>query len=245
MTVDLPNPGAPRLFESELRGIAQDAVDLFGDAADPVEVLSWVGRRVGKSRVAVSVSFSDGVLSYFAAQALPGVDVLFVDTYYHFAETLGVRDAVAATLPVNVRTLTPEQTVEQQDAQYGKDLWRTAPDLCCALRKVAPLAHALRDKDVWVTGLRRSDHAGRADVPLVAYDHVHQVVKVNPLVAYSDAQIADAVAEFGIVENPLREVGYRSIGCEPCTRPVAAGEDDRAGRWSGTAKTECGLHFRI
>ena len=233
----------PRRSEEELRQIVEQGKQIFGDEAEPLELLLWFGKRLGVERLAVAVSFSDGVMAYLAAKAVPGVDLLFADTGYHFAETLGLRDAVASTQPVNVRSLQPELTKEQQDEEFGVELWRTDPDKCCAMRKTAPMNDALRDYEAWATGLRRNDHDGRANTPLIEWDERHHMIKLNPIAAYSDEQIDACIADYGIMENPLRQLGYRSIGCEPCTRPVADGASDRSGRWVGRNKVECGLHI--
>ena len=174
---------------------------------------------------------ADGVLSHVAGQAIPGVDVLFLDTGYHFPETLGTRDAVDAVYPVNVRTITPELLVHEHEADYGR-LYETDPDICCAIRKVWPLER----------GVRRAESSARAHTPVVAWDARRGKVKVSPLARWTDEQVDAYVAEHGVLVNPLREIGYTSIGCAPCTRPVKEGEDPRAGRWAGSGKTECGLH---
>lgn len=233
----------PRRPESELRAVLAEATARFGDDSDPVEVLRWFGETLGTPRIAVAVSFSDGVMACLADRALPGVDLLFGDTGYHFAETLGFRDYVAGHYDVNVRSVRPELSVAEQDQRYGQDLWQRDPDLCCAMRKTAPLDAALRGYDAWVTGLRRTDHEGRARTPLIDWDQRHSMIKVNPIAALSEAQIDACIEEYGILANPLRQIGYRSIGCEPCTRPVAEHEDERSGRWSGRSKVECGLHL--
>ncbi|MEI2715866.1 MAG: phosphoadenylyl-sulfate reductase [Candidatus Nanopelagicales bacterium] len=233
----------PQRSEQELQSLIGEARFLFDDSTDPVGLLSWFGVRLGVGRIAVAVSFSDGVMACLGAKALPGVDLLFADTGYHFAETLGLRDAIAAVHPVNVRSLRPDLTVAEQDHRYGEDLWQRDPDLCCAMRKTAPMANALRNYDAWATGLRRSDHSGRADTPLVEWDDKHGIVKINPLAAFTDDMIDACIEKYQIMHNPLRELGYRSIGCSPCTRPVTDGGDARSGRWQGRAKVECGLHL--
>lgn len=233
----------PRRSVQELQAIVTDAQGIFGEQAEPLDLMLWFGRRLGVERIAVAASFSDGVMAYLASQALPGVDVLFGDTGYHFVETLGLRDAVDATQPVNVRSLPPELSVAEQDEAYGKDLWKTDPDKCCAMRKTAPMDQALQKYEAWATGLRRHDHAGRAKTPLIQWDERHQMIKLNPIAAFTDEHVDACVADYQIMENPLKELGYRSIGCEPCTQPVAEGQDDRAGRWAGQRKVECGLHI--
>jgi len=242
MTVDVTVARARRPQE-QLRDILADGQSRFGDDADPLELLRWFGSALGVDAIAVAVSFSDGVMACLGAKALPGVDLLFAETGYHFAETLGLRDAVAAMYPVRVRSLRPDLTVAEQDHRYGERLWERDPDACCAMRKTAPMDAALRGYDAWATGLRRSDHAGRAETPLLAWDEKHAMIKINPIAAFTDEDLDACIAEHSIMENPLRQIGYRSIGCSPCTRPVTDGEGERSGRWAGRTKVECGLHL--
>jgi phosphoadenosine phosphosulfate reductase len=204
------------------------------------EIVRWAAGTFG-DRFVVTASMSDGVLSHVAGRAVPGITVLFLDTGYHFAETIGTRDAVAATYPVNVQTVTHPLRVPEHEAEYGR-LYEIDPDLCCAIRKIWPLDRALRPYDAWASGVRRAELASRASTPVVGWDAKRRKVKVNPLATWTDEQTADYVAEHDILVNPLRQIGYTSIGCAPCTRPVAPGEDSRSGRWSGQAKVECGIH---
>ena len=145
-------------------------------------------------------------------------------------------------MPVNLINLTPVQSVAEQDAAYGKDLYERDPDLCCALRKVQPLADGLAAYDAWATGLRRAETHNRVIAPVVGWDEKKQKVKVSPLARWSDEDVEKYIAENGILVNPLQYDGYPSIGCWPCTRRVAPGEDAARGRWAGTNKTECGIH---
>jgi phosphoadenosine phosphosulfate reductase len=208
----------------------------------PAEVIiEWAVATFGE-RFCITSSMGDAVLAHVAARVAPGIDVVFLDTGYHFVETIGTRDAVEATLPVNVRTITPELTVAEQDATYGKDLFARDPDLCCALRKVAPLQKSLEQYDAWATGLRRAETRDRVIAPVVGWDENKKKVKVSPLARWSDDDVDRYIAEHGVLVNPLQYDGYPSIGCFPCTRRVAPGEDSRAGRWAGTSKTECGIH---
>jgi phosphoadenosine phosphosulfate reductase len=208
----------------------------------PAEViLEWAVATFG-ARFCVTSSMADAVLTHLASQVAPGIDVVFLDTGYHFAETIGTRDAVEATLPVNLITITPVQSVAEQDAAYGKDLFARDPDLCCALRKVKPLEDALAGYDAWATGLRRAETRNRVIAPVIGWDDKKGKVKVSPLARWSDEQVERYVAENGVLVNPLAYDGYPSIGCWPCTRRVAPGEDPRSGRWAGTGKTECGIH---
>lgn len=227
---------------TDLEALATEAGrDLEG--ADATDIVRWAADAFG-ARFAVASSMQDTVLLHLVQSVIPEVDVLFLDTGYHFAETIETRDRVAARYPrLQVRNLTPRQTVAQQDADYGKDLFATDPDLCCALRKTHPLDEALDDYDAWATGLRRVESATRANTPVVSFDPRRDKVNVAPLALWTDEQVEAYAAEHDLISNPLLTQGYPSIGCAPCTRRVAAGEDPRAGRWSGTDKTECGIHL--
>ncbi|HTZ45211.1 MAG TPA: phosphoadenylyl-sulfate reductase [Jatrophihabitans sp.] len=211
------------------------------EEATALEILGWAAEQFG-DEWCVASSMADAVLPHLASRVRPGVDVLFSDTGYHFAETIGMRDAVAATLPVTVRTLLPRRTVAEQDAERGPRLHARNPNLCCALRKVEPLDRALERYRAWATGLRRADSATRAGTRVVEWDAKRGVIKLNPIATWTDAQVDDYIAEHGILVNPLLSDGYGSIGCAPCTRRLRSGEDTRDGRWAGTGKSECGLH---
>ena len=224
----------------ELRRIAiRAAGELDGAPADAV--LDWAAAEFGE-RFAVATSMQDAVLTHLASRSLPGVDVLFLDTGYHFEETLQTRDAVASTYDVALRTLEPSQSVAEQDATYGANLFERDPDLCCALRKTHPLDEALDGYEAWATGVRRSEAITRRDTPVVSFDERRERIKVAPIVAWSDADVEAYIAEHAIVTNPLLTQGYPSIGCATCTRRVAPGEDARAGRWAGRDKVECGIN---
>ena len=203
--------------------------------------LRWARNKFG-DHLAVASSMGDEVLVHLASRAAPGVDVIFLDTGYHFAETIGTRDAVQATHDVTVRTLLPLMTLDEQAQEHGADLFARDPDRCCAIRKVEPLERGLADYAAWATGMRREDAPTRADIDVVGWDTKRTMVKLNPLAAWTQVDLDGYVEEQGVLMNPLRQIGYRSIGCSPCTRPVAEGEDPRAGRWAGTGKIECGLH---
>lgn len=208
----------------------------------PAEVIvEWAAATFGE-RFCVTSSMGDAALAHLVSKVVPGVDVLFLDTGYHFIETVGTRDAVQATMPLNLISITPVQSVAEQDATYGKDLYKTDPDLCCALRKVQPLAARLENYDAWATGLRRAETHNRVIAPVIGWDAKKGKVKVSPLARWSDEQMERYIAENGVLVNPLVYDGYPSIGCAPCTRRVAPGEDPRSGRWAGTNKTECGIH---
>ena len=211
------------------------------ELAPAEDIIEWAAATFGK-RFAITSSMSDAVLADVASKVVPGIDVVFLDTGYHFVETIGTRDAVAATSEVNLLSITPVQSVAEQDAEHGADLYKTDPDLCCALRKVKPLADALSRYDAWATGLRRAETHNRVIAPVIGWDAKKGKVKVSPLARWSDEQVATYIAENGVLVNPLVYDGYPSIGCAPCPRRVAPGDDARSGRWAGTTKTECGIH---
>lgn len=205
------------------------------------QILAWAAETYGEGLIVAS-NMQDAVLVKLGADARPGVDVLFLETGYHFAETLGTRDAVAQVYGVTIVEAHPEETVAEQDATWGKDLFATDPGQCCNLRKVVPLKETLARYDAWATGVRRVEAPTRATTPLVTWDERHGLVKVNPIAHWTDAQMDAYIAEHAVLVNPLVGEGYPSIGCQPCTAKPAPGADPRSGRWAGFTKTECGLH---
>ena len=226
--------------ETDLRALAErGAVELADASAE--ELLRWVDENFSGHYVVAS-NMQDAVLVEMAAKVRPGVDVLFLDTGYHFAETIGTRDAVEAVYGVNVVNVTPEQTVADQDRLVGKDLFASDAARCCNLRKVQPLSKALKGYSAWVTGIRRVEAPTRANAPLISFDEAFGLVKINPIAAWSDEDMQEYIEANGILVNPLVDEGYPSIGCAPCTQKPAEGADPRSGRWAGLAKTECGLH---
>jgi phosphoadenosine phosphosulfate reductase len=226
--------------ESDLIELAErGAAELDGASAE--ELLAWTDEHFG-GRYVVASNMQDAVLVDLAAKVRPGVDVLFLDTGYHFVETIGTRDAVEAVYDVNVVNVTAENSVAKQDELFGKDLFAREPNECCRMRKVEPLGKALRGYSAWVTGIRRVEAPTRANAPLISWDKAFGLVKINPLAAWSDDDMQDYVDTNGILVNPLVYEGYPSIGCAPCTAKPIEGADPRSGRWQGLAKTECGLH---
>lgn len=246
MTVAL----APRIAEKrtadELRALAERGNTELGSLTDheasAAEVVAWVARNFSMTSAAVACSMADAALPHLVAEQLPGVDVLFLDTGYHFTETYATRDEVQRALDVRIVDVLPEQTVAEQDAEFGAELFARDPGLCCARRKVAPLQDALGGYEVWFTGVRRDEAPTRTNTPLVTWDERNGLVKVNPVAAWSFDDVLAHAAAHRVPVNLLVGFGYPSIGCQPCTNPVAAGEDPRSGRWAGLSKTECGLH---
>lgn len=236
--------------EDKLRELAKrGAAEL--DGASATDLLRWTDEHFGgvngsRGRATcnylVASNMQDAVLIELAAKVRPGVPVIFLDTGYHFAETIGTRDAIEATYDVRILNITPEHTVAEQDQLLGKDLFASDPNTCCRLRKVVPLTNALRGYGAWVTGLRRVEAPTRANAPLISYDEQFHLVKVNPLAAWTDQDMADYIAKNNVLVNPLVDEGYPSVGCAPCTAKPSEGADPRSGRWQGRAKVECGLH---
>ena len=226
--------------EAQLRELAErGAAELDGATAE--ELLAWTDRTFPGSWAAAS-NMQDAVLVDLAAKARPGVDILFLDTGYHFPETIGTRDAVAATYDIHLVNIVPEQTVAEHEAEHGPNLCARNAGLQGRLRKVEPLRKALLGYSAWVTGIRRVESWTRAKAPLISFDEQFGLVKVNPIAAWSDEDMEAYIKANAILVNPLLEEGYTSIGCAPCTSKPAPGADKRSGRWAGSNHTECGLH---
>ena len=219
--------------------VADAAASLDGAPAE--EVIRWAARTFGE-RLCITSSMTDAVIIDLASRQVPGIDVLFLDTGYHFPETVGTRDAVKAVYPVSLISVTPATTVDEQDAELGPRLYARNPDLCCYLRKVVPLEQALGPYDAWITGVRREETDARTSTRVVQWDARRQMVKVNPIVEWTQQDVDDYITANGVLVNPLIYDGYPSIGCRPCTARVAPGADPRSGRWVGTGKSECGIH---
>jgi phosphoadenosine phosphosulfate reductase len=228
------------MTEIDLRELAErGAADLAGANAD--DLLAWTDANFGGNYVVAS-NMQDAVLVDLAAKVRPGVDVLFLDTGYHFVETIGTRDAVEAVYDIHILNVTPENSVAKQDELFGKDLFAREPNECCRMRKVEPLSKALRGYVAWVTGIRRVEAPTRANAPLISFDRAFGLVKINPLAAWTDEDVQNYIEANDVLVNPLVHEGYPSIGCAPCTAKPVEGADPRSGRWQGLSKTECGLH---
>jgi phosphoadenosine phosphosulfate reductase len=223
----------------------EDIVDSAAQAlenATALEIIQWAAATFG-DRICLTSSMSDAALIHLVSKVKPGIDVLFVDTGYHFAETIGTRDAVEAVYPVNVINVTPSRTVAEQEAALGPRLYGRNPDLCCHLRKVEPLGRALEGYMAWFSGIRRDETTSRKNMKVVSWDRKRGMVKVNPILNWTEDDVQNYMSDNGVLVNPLHYDGYPSIGCEPCTSRVAPGADPRSGRWAGMGKTECGIHI--
>jgi phosphoadenosine phosphosulfate reductase len=213
--------------------------------SSPQDILRWAVGVYGED-LTLSVSFGNPegmVLLDMLSRITDKAQVFTLDTGFLFEETVRFREEAMRRYPLPFKVLTPELTVEEQVARWGPELYSCAPDLCCEVRKIEPQRRFLRDYGAWVTGIRRDQTEQRAGTPVVDFDGYFGVAKIAPLAAWSVDEIDEYVRRHDVPLNPLLSMGYRSIGCEPCTRPVAPGEDARAGRWPGMDKTECGLHF--
>jgi len=242
----------PDFTEEQLRALAlHGATELEGASA--ADILRWTDEHFGghdgvgtsaTCKWVVACNMQEALTVSLASDIRPGVPVLFLDTGYHFAETLGTRDAVAAVYDIHLLNITPQQTVQEQDELMGKDLFARDPNECCRLRKVVPLREVLSGYSAWVTGLRRVESLSRATAPLISFDELFGLVKVNPMATWTDDDVQEYIEQENVLVNPLVEEGYPSIGCAPCTVKPADGHDPRSGRWQGRNKTECGLHGR-
>ncbi len=237
--------GAPatdeRRSSDELEVLARYAATDLSGASAP-EIIRWAADVFGK-RVVLSQSMANTVLAHLVNEVAPEIDVIFLDTGYHFEQTLATRDQLRSRTRLNIIDVRAPQSREEQEAALGADLFKTNPDLCCKLRKVLPMEEKLKDYDAWMTGMRHATALHRKERQVVEYDAERQVVKVAPMLHWSEAQVLQYTLENDVIVNPLMYDGYPSIGCAPCTKRVAPGDDPRAGRWSGTGKTECGLHI--
>ena len=197
-------------------------------------------------RVAIASSFGaeDVVLIHLAAQTGRDFRVFTLDTDFLFPETYALIGNTEHYYHIKVERARPRLTPEEQAQEFGAALWRREPDQCCNLRKVKPLIHKLSELDAWVTGIRRDQAPTRANARKLGWDAKFGLVKINPLADWRWEQVWDYIQAHNVPYNPLHDQNYPSIGCTHCTRPVQAGEDPRAGRWSGFQKTECGLHAK-
>jgi phosphoadenosine phosphosulfate reductase len=233
--------GVPADEVEYYEALALDAGKRF--ESEPAEaVLTWAAETFG-DKFCITASMADALLIDLASKAQPGVNVVFLDTGYHFAETLQTRDRVEQRYNIALHSILPKQTVAEQDATFGPKLHDRDPDACCSLRKVEPLRRTLNGYYAWASGIRRDEAESRRNSGVVEWDRKRSMVKVNPIATWTQEQVDEYVMANDVEVNPLVYDGFPSIGCGPCTRRVQAGEDARAGRWSNRGKTECGLHL--
>ncbi len=218
------------------------------DSAPVLETLSWIWKRFG-TRAAIGTSFQGAglVMIDHALRAGIRLPVFTLDTGLLFPETYELKEKLEKHWGIEIEAVKPEISVEQQHADFGQDLWKKAPDACCTIRKVEPLKKKFSEIAVWITGLRRQQSEGREKTRIFELYHFDvlrdlYILKSNPMANWGREAVWDYLKENGIPYNPLHNRGYRSIGCWPCTRPTAEGENERAGRWTGFDKSECGIH---
>ena len=231
------------LNPSEVRSLSAEF-----ESASPTEILHWVFEQFG-TRAAIGTSFQGAglVTIHHAVVAGIAVPVFTIDTGLLFAETLELKRRLEKFFGITIESLVPELTVEEQSREIAPQLWKVNPDLGCTIRKVEPLQKKLGSTDAWITGLRRDQSAGRARtqvLELYEFDRLRgrNILKINPVASWSREQVWDYLRLHKIPYNALVDRGFRSIGCFPCTSPVFGGQDDRAGRWTGFDKKECGIH---
>ena len=217
------------------------------DVDDPRTILKWSAATIDRLAVATSFQSSGLVILHMMREIRGDTPVLFLNTGFHFPETLEFRSRITEMWDLKLVELRGEHgSAEKQAEIYGPELYKTDPTKCCAINKVEPLQRALEEYDGWISGLRRDQSPLRADTPVVEAQLLpsgNEVMKIHPLAHWTKQQVADYVTEHEIPTHPLFEKGFASIGCWPCTRAIKAGEDERAGRWEGLSKTECGIHM--
>jgi phosphoadenosine phosphosulfate reductase len=223
------------------------ALNIAFEDVHPREILSWALEKAGLQRIALASAFqADGtVVMHLATRIRPDIPIMFLETGYQFAETLAFKQQITERLSLNVMDLYGEYTVERQAKEFGARLYEREPEKCCDLNKVQPMFEALRDLDAWITAFRRDSSPTRANAPFVEQYELepgNSIVKVNPMASWSRAQVWQYLKEHDLPHNPLYDLGYASIGCAPCTRMRFADEPERAGRWAGLSKWECGIH---
>ena len=208
------------------------------------DILQWTADRFGtRATFATGFGVEGCVLISFIGEARLPIDIFTLDTGLLFPETYELWRTLETRYDVRIRAVRPELTVDEQERAYGAALWARDPDRCCELRKVAPLRAALHWFDAWVTAIRRDQTLERAQAQILEVDRKFGLVKINPLATWTREDVWNHVRAHDVPYNPLHDAGYPSIGCQPCTTPVADGEDPRAGRWRGREKRECGLHL--
>lgn len=222
-----------------------DSISRRFEGRHPRELLQWGATTFGEDIVmATGFGVSGIVLMHMASQLRTRLTVFFLQTDLLFLETMALRSQLTERLGVRFVEVHSGLSLEDQRLQYGDKLWQSNPDLCCQLRKVNPLRRFLADKRAWITGIRRDQSASRADAPLVSWDRAHDLVKLNPLAGWTRDQVWTYIYQHQLPYNPLHDQGYPSLGCTHCTRQVKAGDPERAGRWAGFDKTECGIHVQ-
>jgi phosphoadenosine phosphosulfate reductase len=212
------------------------------EGKDPREVLSWVVDNFETKAFALACSLGAIVLLDMLVKIKPDARIFYIDTGLHFRETLEMKEKVEEKYGITIERYTAKMTLDEMEREYGPELWKRDPDMCCKVRKVTPLKEVLAGLKLWITGIRRDQSLTRANTPVVGRDQLYGLIKVSPLASWSSKDMWDYIAANDVPYNALIDKGYPSVGCEPCTEQVKPGEDQRSGRWADSEKTECGLH---
>ena len=235
-----PEPGevpSPELLDR----LAEWSASLEGKS--PRDVLAWAAEHFASSLTMGTGFGPEGMcIIHMLSEVAPGTDIFNLETGYQFPETLALRDAIRDRYGIEVRLERPDETVAEYEARHGGPLYKERPDQCCFDRKIRVLQRVALNYQAWISAIRRDQSPDRARAPVIGWDKKFGLVKINPLVNWTKQDVWKLITDAGIPYNPLHDQGYTSIGCQPCTRAVLFGEDERAGRWSNFAKTECGLH---
>lgn len=221
------------------------AISASFETAPPQQILRWAVETY-HPRLTMATAFgAEGcVLMAMLAEIEPGVHIFNLDTGYQFAETLELRERIQQKYGLQIHFVRAAEMVAEMEARFGGPIYATRPDECCRIRKVEPLKDAVKGFDAWISAIRRDQTHARSNAGIVQPDPRFDLVKINPLANWTKQDVWRYIHDHDVPYNPLHNLGYPSIGCWPCTRPISAGQDDRAGRWAGSAKTECGLHER-
>lgn len=210
----------------------------------PPQILRWAWETYGDKLTMATAFGAEGcAIIAMLADISKDVYIFNLDTGYQFPETLDTRQRLMDKYGLNIRLVRADQSVQDMEAAHGGPIYDKNPDLCCHIRKVIPLEKAVAGYEAWISAIRRDQAPTRAHAPLVGWDRKFELVKVNPLANWTKRDVWEFILQNDVPYNPLHDQGYPSVGCWPCTQAVGAGEDDRAGRWAGSAKKECGLHI--
>lgn len=226
----------------QMTKILTEVTEVDLERSTPQEILRWAVNRFNRICIAASFGKDSVTLLHMLQEIEPHIDVIYLNTGYDFEETLRFIEQLQREWNLNIKEYRPKLTVEEQERLYGKDLYKTDPNRCCGIRKVEPMDRALENYDAWITGLRRDETEFRKGLKIV---EVQKAVKVNPLAAWTEADLWRYIRANRVPYNPLYDRGYRSLGCKPCSNAGTWGRFERAGRWAGTDKQggECGIHL--
>jgi phosphoadenosine phosphosulfate reductase len=226
--------------------VRNDELESISDELEtktPQEILSWAVQKFG-SKICMATAFgAEGCCLLAMLSEIPNdVHIFNLDTGYQFNETLELKKRFEKDYGLTIHFERSDESVEEMERRFGGAIYESDPDQCCYIRKIVPLRRVVSGYDAWISAIRRDQSASRSSAKIVEMDKKFNLIKINPLAAWTKKDVWNYLLKNGVPYNPLHDQGYPSIGCQPCTRPANEGEDERAGRWAGKAKTECGLH---